>query len=138
MEESTEPPAGGVTGFVPKLTVMPAGVPGALKVTGDEKLPMEVTLVVVVEDPPWVIGSVPGETETLKSGVGPAGFTINVMAAGWLTAPPEAVIVRGYVPVGVEAVVAMLTVVAKVGELVIGVFGVAPAGKPPVRASVTG
>jgi hypothetical protein len=31
---------------------MPAGVPGALRVTGDEKLPIEVTLVVVVEDPP--------------------------------------------------------------------------------------
>ena len=138
MEESTEPPAGGVTGFVPKLTVMPAGAPGALRVTDDEKLPMEVTLVVVVEDPPWVIVSVPGEIETLKSGVGPAGFTINVMATGWVTDPPEAVIVRGYVPVGVEPVVAMVTVVAKAGELVIGVFGVTPAGKPPARASVTG
>ena len=95
MEESTEPPAGGVTGFVPKFTVMPAGAPGALRATGDEKLPMEVTLVVVVEDPPWVIGSVPGETETLKSGVGPAGLTINVMVTECVTAPPEAVIVRG-------------------------------------------
>jgi hypothetical protein len=73
-----------------------------------------------------------------KSGVGPTGFTFNVMATGWLTAPPEALIVRGYVPVGVEPVVAMLTVVAKFGELVIGVLGVAPAGKPPVRANVTG
>jgi hypothetical protein len=52
VEESTEPPAGGVTGFVPKFTVMPAGAPGVLRVTGDEKLPMDVTLVVVVEDPP--------------------------------------------------------------------------------------
>ena len=117
---------------------MPAGAPGALRVTGDEKLPMEVTLVVVAEDPPWVIGSVPGETEMLKSGVGPAGLTINVMATGWVTAPPEAVIIRGYVPVGVEPAVAMVTVAAKLGELVIGVFGVTPAGKPPARANVTG
>ena len=41
-------------------------------------------------------------------------------------------------PVGVEPAVAMVTVAAKLGELVIGVFGVAPAGNPPARANVTG
>jgi hypothetical protein len=124
--------------LVPKLRVMPAGDPGALRLTGDEKLPVDVTLVVVEEEPPWVIVSVGGETETLKSGDGPAELTINVMATECVTAPPIAVIVRGYVPVGVSPVVKMATVVAKLGELVIGVFGVAPAGKPPARASVTG
>ena len=95
VEESTDPPAGGVAGFVAKLTVMPAGAPGVLRVTGEEKVPIEVTLVVVVEDPPWTIVSVAGVTETPKSGVGPAGFTINMIDTEWETAPPEPVIIRG-------------------------------------------
>ena len=52
VKEVAEPPAGGVTGFVPKLTVRPAGAPDALNVTAEEKPASEVTFVVVVVDAP--------------------------------------------------------------------------------------
>ena len=52
VDESVVPPAGGVTGFVANVTVMPEGMLGVLRLTGDENVPIENIVVVVVEDPP--------------------------------------------------------------------------------------
>ena len=58
--EVTLPPAGGVTGLVLKTPVTPDGSVGTARVTGELKLPIDCTVIVVVPTPPGLIVSVPG------------------------------------------------------------------------------
>jgi len=58
--EVTLLPAGGVTGFVLKTPVTPGGSVGTARVTGELKLPIDCTVIVVVPTPPGLIVSVPG------------------------------------------------------------------------------
>jgi len=65
--EEALPPAGGVTGLVPKPAIAPAGGPVTDKLTGELKLSKEATITVVVPEEPCAIDRVPGETEMEKS-----------------------------------------------------------------------
>lgn len=65
--EEALPPAGGVTGLVPKPAIAPAGNPITDKLTGELKLSREVTITVVVPEEPCTIDRVAGETEMEKS-----------------------------------------------------------------------
>lgn len=73
-----------------------------------------------------------------KSGDGGNGLTINAIGIESVRDPPEALIASGYVPGGVLVVVVMDMVAVKLGESVIGVLDVAPAGREPVTVNVTG
>lgn len=88
--ELANPPAGGVTGFVPKLSVKPKGTPAAVRPTGNEKLPTEVIVTVAV---PIVLGpstTLAGETMMLKS---PDEITFNVNVVECVTVPFDPVMV---------------------------------------------
>jgi len=58
--EVTLLPAGGVTGLVLKTPLTPDGSVGTARVTGELKLPIDCTVIVVVPTPPGLIVSVPG------------------------------------------------------------------------------
>jgi len=80
-------PAAGVTGFAEKLTPTPAGIPLTINATGEEKVPIEVTVTVTDADPLCATETVAGDTVTMKSEVGPDGVTVNVRAAECDTVP---------------------------------------------------
>ena len=56
-----------MTGVVPNLMLRPTGTPTLLRVTGEEKVPIEVIVVVLVAVPPCTILMLSGETAILKS-----------------------------------------------------------------------
>jgi hypothetical protein len=58
--EVTLLPAGGVTGLVLKTPLTPDGSVGTARVTGELKLPIDCTVIVVVPTPPGLIVRVPG------------------------------------------------------------------------------
>jgi hypothetical protein len=58
--EVTLLPAGGVTGLVLKTPVTPDGSVGTARVTGELKLPIDCTVIVVVPTPPGLMVRVPG------------------------------------------------------------------------------
>ena len=48
--ELAEAPEGGVTGVVPKPMLRPTGTPTPRRVTGEEKVPIELTVAVLAAD----------------------------------------------------------------------------------------
>jgi hypothetical protein len=77
--DDAAPPAGGVTGFVPKISVNPLGPPDWLKVTAEENSPRDWTVTVAAPDPPGLRDIEDGATEILKSAT-PAVITTTTSA----------------------------------------------------------
>lgn len=79
--EVAELPAGGVTGFVPKVMVNPDGMPAAVRATGEANPPIDVIVTVAVPELPCPIVRLEGETVIVKSGGGPDEVTCRVSGA---------------------------------------------------------
>src|SRR5919198_2196278 len=124
-------------GFGENEAVVPAGTPATLSVTGSLKPFVGVTVTVYDVDPPRTTDCVDGEALSEKSGEGVGGGAVTIRDAlvEWLTVFAVPVIAKGYVPAGVAALVATVSVDESAG------FGakpaVVPAGKP-LTESVTG
>jgi len=131
---------GGVIGLG-RLKVTPEGV-GPIHdtdiITGALNPLSDATDIVESSLDPCDIAIVTADEVMEKSGEGGNGLTINVIWVESVRDPPEAPIASGYVPGGVLVVVVMDTVVVKLGEFVIGVLEVVPAGREPVTVNVTG
>lgn len=95
MIELADPLAGGVTGFIEKAKVIPDGMPVAVRATGEEKPPIDITVTVVEPDPPGGIDRLAEETVIVKSGGGPDDVTVIPSGVEWETVPfvPETVTV---------------------------------------------
>lgn len=84
-------PAGGITGFVLKMAVTPAGSVGTASVTGELKPPMDCTVTMTVPTPPGLRVRVLGLDDMVKYGAVVAdvvvvvvvvvGVTVNVLVA---------------------------------------------------------
>lgn len=61
------PPAGGVTGVVPKTKFKPAGAPEAVRSTGEENTPKDCTAIVEVPDVPALSDNEDGDGVIVKS-----------------------------------------------------------------------
>ena len=97
--EIPSPGEGVVCGL--KLTVVPAGIPEADKLTAAAK-PLPV-MVKTLEVPcwPWAIVRAEGMARIVKLGC-PLGVMVRVTVVVCLTPPPLPVTVIGYVPVGAK------------------------------------
>ena len=63
------PLAGGVTGLGENDAVTPEGSPETLNVTAELKLPLLVTVIVLLPDPPWAMDRLLGEADNATDGL---------------------------------------------------------------------
>lgn len=93
--EFTEPPADGSTGFVPNVRITPEGTPDDVRLTEEEKAPIEVIVAVVVVD--TLSGSVmeDGEIVIVKSGDGPDDVTVRARTVECVKVPFDPETMRG-------------------------------------------
>ena len=133
-------PEGGVTGLGKVKATSDGADPSHEGESTTASLKPLSDVTVIVEPPldPCITEILIEDELIVKSGDGGTGLTTSVMGTEWLTDPAEASIVSGYVPTGVLVEVAIDTVVEKLGEFVMGVLGVAPAGSVPATVNVTG
>lgn len=83
--EDTVPPAGGVTGFVPKFSVKPPGAPETAKTTGKENVPTDCTVIVEVPDAPGPRENEDGDAVIVKSAA--PEIICTVTSVLWISVP---------------------------------------------------
>jgi hypothetical protein len=83
--EDAVPPAGGVTGFVPKFSVKPPGAPETVRTTGEENAPTDCIVIVEVADAPGPRENEDGDAVTVKSAAPEVICTATSVL--WVSAP---------------------------------------------------
>ena len=120
------PPGSGVTGFVPKTTFKPAGAPELVRLTGEEKIPVDCTVIVEVPDVLGPSDSEDGDALIVKSAA-PAVISTDTSAV-WMSAPLVAVTryVNGPIEAPGPAEIVNVEVATPPDSGVIGVGSTAP------------